>query len=132
MALLGLAFVAFWMHQAMHLYRHPGTVIPRGDWIFGAFLVASPVINPWYLLWLLPFAAIIPSAWAWTASVAVLLAYVTGINLNASDLHAYQQPSWVRPLEFGAILLAFTWDLMRTRDGANREGPGTGAQCTGS
>ena len=132
MAVLGLAFVAFWMRQAMHLYRHPGTVIPRGDWIFGAFLVVSPVINPWYLLWLLPFAAIFPSAWAWTASVAVLLAYITGINLNASELQAYQQPAWVRPLEFGAILLAFTWDLVRTRDGAKREGPDAGAQCTGT
>ena len=77
--------------------------------------MASPVINPWYLLWLLPFAAIVPSAFAWTASVAVFLGYVTGLNLNDGDLHPYQQPAWVRPLEFGLILLALAYDLFRRR-----------------
>ena len=112
-AVLGLAFVAFWMHHATRLYRNRTTGQPRGDWVFGALFLVSPVLNPWYLLWLLPFAAISPSVWAWTASVAVLLAYVTGINLNAAELQAYQQPAWVRPLEFGLILLAFAWDLIR-------------------
>ena len=82
--------------------------------------MASPVINPWYLLWLLPFAAIAPSVSAWTASVAVFLAYVTGLNLNDGDLQPYQQPAWVRPLEFGLILLALAYDLFRRRS----TGPG--------
>ncbi len=136
MAVLGVVFVAFWMHHAVQLHRHGVPDIPRGDWIFGAFLIVSPVINPWYLLWLLPFAVIVPSAWAWTASVAVLLAYTTGLNLNASELQAYQQPAWVRPLEFGVILLAFAWDLIRQRPpmrgGANGKPPGAGRQCTGT
>ena len=59
---------------------------------------ASPVINPWYLLWLLPFAAVSPGIWAWTASVAVLLSYVTGLNLQDYEMHPYAQPLWARGL----------------------------------
>lgn len=97
--------------------------VPRGDWIIGALLLLGPVINPWYLLWLLPFAVVHRSAWAWTASVAVLLSYITGLHLGDFDLAPYQQPAWVRPLEFGAILLAAVWDAHR------RLRPGTGELC---
>ncbi len=112
---LGLLCAAFWGH---YYFRYSGSharEVPRGDWLYGIFLMASPVINPWYLLWLLPFAAITPSVSAWTASVAVFLAYVTGLNLIDGALQPYQQPAWVRPLEFGMILLALAYDLFRQR-----------------
>ena len=35
--------------------------LPHGDLVLGIFLVSSPVINPWYCVWLLPFATIRPS-----------------------------------------------------------------------
>ena len=90
--------------------------VPRGDWIYGAMLFLAPVVNPWYFVWLAPFAAIYPSAWACTALVAVLLSYVTGLNLADWDLHPYAHPSWVKPLEFGAVALALGWDLLRRRN----------------
>ena len=105
----------FWGRYYFRYSRSSAREVPRGDWLYGVLLMASPVINPWYLLWLLPFAAIVPSAFAWTASVAVFLGYVTGLNLNDGDLHPYQQPAWVRPLEFGLILLALAYDLFRRR-----------------
>ncbi len=111
-AVLVVLGVAYWLH-----YRHhtPGA-IPRGDWIFGACLAASPVINPWYALWVLPFAVVYPSRWAWTAATALFLAYLTGLNLDAIELEPYAQPGWVRPVEFGAILLAIGVDVWRGRD----------------
>ncbi len=112
---LGLLCAAFWGHYYFRYSRTGAREVPRGDWLYGIFLMASPVINPWYLLWLLPFAAITPSVSAWTASVAVFLAYVTGLNLIDGALQPYQQPAWVRPLEFGMILLALAYDLFRQR-----------------
>ena len=111
---------AFWGRYYFRYSRSGAREVPRGDWLYGVLLMASPVINPWYLLWLLPFAAIAPSAFAWTASVAVFLGYVTGLNLNDENLQPYQQPAWVRPLEFGLILLALAYDLFRRRS----TGPG--------
>ena len=113
--LLGCAFVAFWGCYNFVYARRGAHGIPRGDWLYGALLVASPVINPWYLLWLLPFAAVFPSVWAWTASVAILLSYVTGLNLHDYEMHPYAQPLWARWLEFGLIAAGLGCDLVRRR-----------------
>jgi len=112
---LGLLCGAFWGSYYFRYARNGAHEVPRGDWLYGLLLMASPVINPWYLLWVLPFAAIAPSVSAWTASVAVFLAYVTGLHLNDGGLQPYQQPVWARPLEFGLILLALAYDLFRRR-----------------
>ena len=112
---LGLIFAVFWIRYAVKLVKRGVLEIPRGDWIYGVLLAVSPVINPWYLIWLLPFAAIFPSAWAWTASALILLSYVSGINLGDYGLQPYQQPVWVRVLEFGLILVALAYDLVRQR-----------------
>ncbi|MCY4223565.1 MAG: hypothetical protein OXF06_01905 [Bacteroidetes bacterium] len=96
------------------VFRHQRSgFIVRGDWIYGGLLAIWPVVNSWYLLWLLPFAVLRPSAWAWTASVAVLLSYITGLNLNNFDMHPFAHPDWVRPVEYGLILLAIGYDLYR-------------------
>ena len=95
--------------------RRSGNGAPRGDWLFGALLLLSPVVNPWYLIWVLPFAALHPSAWAWMASAAVLLSYISGLNLADVRLGAYDQPVWVRPLEYGLIALALGGDLLGSR-----------------
>ncbi len=114
---LGLAFAAFWGWYYARYSRTREHGVPRGDWIFGALLAASPVLNPWYLLWLLPFAAVFPSIWAWTASLAVLLGYVTGLNLQDYAMHPYSQPLWARLLESGLILCGFVYDLVQRRAG---------------
>ena len=119
---LGLAFAAVLCLLFVRARRGAGAV-PRGDWLFGALLAASPVINPWYLLWLLPFAAVFPSVWAWTASLAVLLSYVTGLNLRDYAMHPFAQPPWARGLEFGLIAAGLGCDLARRRR-AGRRGPG--------
>lgn len=110
-AILVLLGGAYWLH-----YRRQGPgPIPRGDWIYGAFLLAAPVINPWYALWLLPFAVIYPSFWAWTASIALLLSYATGLNLGVYDIDPFGHPRWLRPVEFGLILAAVAVDAWRRR-----------------
>ena len=111
LALAG-AFGVFWLWYYRQ-YRSTGGDVPRGDWVYGLFLLAAPVINAWYLLWLLPFAVVHPSRWAWTASVAVLLSYITGLHLGNYEMQAYAQPWWVRPVEFGVIFIAFLFDCLR-------------------
>jgi hypothetical protein len=111
----GVLFAAFWGWYCLRRVRGRERGIPRGDWLFGVLLLLSPVINPWYLLWLLPFAVVFPSIWAWTASAAVLLSYVTGLNLPDYTLQPYGQPLWIRGLEFGLIGLALAFDFSARR-----------------
>jgi len=108
---VGLLFAAFWGWYCLHYVRGGERGIPRGDVLFGVLLLLSPVINPWYLLWLLPFAVLFPSFWAWTASAAILLSYTTGLNLPDYTLQPFAQPLWIRGLEFGLIGLALAVDL---------------------
>lgn len=81
-------------------------VIVRGDLLFAALFICIPALNAWYLVWLLPFAVIYPSLWAWTASVSILLAYSTGINLENTDLRSYQHSVGIVIIEFLVIVLA--------------------------
>ena len=89
--------------------------LPRGDLILGTLVLCSPVINPWYWLWVLPFSVVYPSRWSWTAAIALLAAYVTGLNLNGVDLGAYEQPLWVRWIEFGVIAVAGAADVLKPK-----------------
>ncbi|MFN7925407.1 MAG: glycosyltransferase 87 family protein [Bryobacteraceae bacterium] len=83
--------------------------IPRGDWLYGGFFLLSPVVNPWYLLWLVPFAALYPSVWAMAAPAAVSLSYWCGVNSGVGGLGAYEHPVWVRVVEYGVIACAVAW-----------------------
>lgn len=116
--------VAVWLYCRE---RGAGRSVPPGDRLYGLLLVLAPVVNPWYLLWVLPFAAIRPSLWAWTASVAVLLSYATGLNLQDMNLHPFGHPPWVPVVEYGMVALALAAGVVRRRKGVTKEG----AACSG-
>jgi len=114
-ALLFLAALAWLYLRAGKTRGQASEARFPGEWVYGALLFLSPVINPWYLLWLLPFAAIRPSVTAWTASLAVLLSYCTGLNLQDFSLHPFGHPWWVRPAEFAFVSAAAAFDLFRAK-----------------
>ena len=87
----------------------------RGDWLFAAFFLVLPAFNPWYFVWLLPFAAIYPSCWAWAASLALLLSYASGVNLQASELGLYEHTPQLLAIEFAIIAAAALYDLYAKR-----------------
>lgn len=103
---LGIAVIVWigWLWRK-HQQLIP-TALPRGDLIFAGLIFASPAINSWYWLWVLPFSVVYPSRWVWVASFALLLSYITGLNLESETLRAYQQPAWVPCIEFGIIAIA--------------------------
>ena len=95
---------SFWYRKRHMLYY-----VPRGDIVFGVFLLCLPVINPWYVVWVLPFAVIHPSVTAWFASFIILLSYVVPLYLPTLDLDGnYDQPVIIRWVEFGSLACVFT------------------------
>lgn len=77
----------------------------RGDWLFLLFLMSLPVINPWYVAWILPFATLFPRWWSWTASVVVLMSYWYGSYVAATGAGALQLPLPVILIEYGLAIL---------------------------
>lgn len=112
--LCGAIFVILYLVYVRN-YRVSGQTDIRGDILLGGLLILSPVINPWYLLWILPFASLNRDIWPWVASCAVLLSYFTGLNMDDPSLAIYEQAKWVKPVEFGMIMLAILFDVYRRR-----------------
>ncbi len=90
------------------IYSFPkNSQIIRGDWLMGALLLCAPVINPWYLLWTLPFAVLHNHVSVWLASIMVMLAYAVGLNMGSETLLGpYDQPTWARVMQFGVIFMS--------------------------
>ncbi len=111
------------------LRRRDRTAWPPGSAIYGLLLVLSPVANPWYALWLVPFAAARPKAWSWTLLVTISLSYITEGNLTG--MGGYAHPWWVRPLEFTPVALAALLPTLARRLGQNRNAS-VGARSEGN
>ncbi len=97
--LIAALLFARWAWQRRSLHQ-----APMAD-VLLAFFLLSPVLNPWYLVWLVPFVAVAPTRCAVALLVVVPLSYATGLNLGDPSLAAYAQPAWVRPVEFGIVAL---------------------------
>jgi hypothetical protein len=101
-ALAGLLLMcAAWRARRMVL-REQALVV-----VFSCWLLLSPVVHPWYLLWLLPFA-FGDSAWhaairAW--SVTVLLAYLAPAWQH--DSGQWHLPVWIPVIEYGIPLVVY-------------------------
>jgi hypothetical protein len=75
--------------------------------LLAGFLVLTPTLHPWYLIWVLPFVALRPSrAWLWIfAAAPILYAPLAGWQEQGSWI----EPAWLWPvfaLPFFALLLA--------------------------
>lgn len=103
-AALFLAFYVWWFRK--NAGTALGTTLVRGDLLLAALFLISPVVNPWYLVLLVPFLALQPSLWGITAVTTVLLAYCTAANLQLTGMGGFDHPWWVRPLEIVPVLLA--------------------------
>jgi len=113
--LVGLALAAW----VLHLSFRPGLDAARESFLaLACALVLSPTVHPWYVLWVLPFAAAYAS-WPWLAfAVTVVLVYAGG----RSGL-----PSWVPWVEYGALVgLWVALALTRRRRAPGRRGTAGG------
>ncbi len=81
--------------------------------VLGVLLLLSPVANPWYLSWLLPFLCLCSCLplWLWTGTVFLH---------DLFFLHD-RYPVWVRPVEYIPIVVGFlAWLFMAWRRGGEK------------
>jgi hypothetical protein len=75
-------------------------------WVMGGVLLLSPTLHPWYLLWVLPFAAAsVSRGWLLLAAL-VPLAYLGGDG---------DVPRWARGVEYLPSISLMAWDALRAR-----------------
>lgn len=88
-------------------------------WTFGTFVVLSPTVHPWYVLWPLVVAVWLGvRAWVWFAAL-VPLAYLVLASVGPSG--GWHESAWVRLVEwvpFAVLLVREGWARW------SRPGPG--------
>lgn len=110
MAVTAIAIGLYW-HDARANPNRPK--IPPADYALGTLLLFSPVVNPWYLLWLLPFAVLRPSRTVWTATFLLPLSYWNGTHTTALASGAFDIPLAVTLLEIIMLVAAALLDRAR-------------------
>jgi len=75
------------------------------------FILLSPTVHPWYVLWVLPFVCLRPSAaWLWLSG-AVALAYLTlGAFVTTG---VWREVPGVRLIEYGPFALLLALETLR-------------------
>ncbi len=97
---------------AWALWRRPDPAVWL-LWAFGALVLLSPVVHPWYLLW--PLApALITGAWPWAVLAAtVQLSYLVLGSYDQTS-SAWVETWWIPWVEYPPLVLA-AWHWHRTR-----------------
>ena len=95
----------------------PSLLSPPLVGVFIAMLLLSPVVNPWYWLWILPLAMLPFSPVAWVAATASLLAYshVLAQVVAGSSIATYAVPLWATGLQLVAVAAAFGFVCWRRK-----------------
>ena len=106
--LAAVAGLLGWLAWSWRHRDRPGRST-RPEELLGGFWAVAPVVNPWYLVLLLPWAALRRPAWAVAALVMVPLSYATSLHLGHPLAGPYEHPGWVRPVEFGVVLAVAWW-----------------------
>jgi hypothetical protein len=100
----GLIFLAI---VAWALWRR-ASALRVTEVAIGAFLLLTPALHPWYVVWLLPLVAV-GGSWAW-----LVLAVLAPLGYRPLDVWLaggpWRDPIWTRLLEHGMTLAALAID----------------------
>lgn len=100
-----------WMTKLRFIQRNPYTTptddvpLPPLVPVLVALLLLSPVVNPWYWLWVLPLALLRFSLVSWTMASMSLLAYAhVGTQVfSGSSVTTFAVPLWASALQLLAM-----------------------------
>ncbi len=98
-----------------HWHDAQTRALPAMVLAFASLIVFSPVINAWYLLWLLPLACGTKWLTPWVAASVVMLSYASGFNLGDKGLAPHNLAGWVTFVEVSALAIAGLFDYWQTR-----------------
>jgi len=115
-----LAYLAYRYSRSLHQEENDILLWKYSFWLTGAFLLLSPVVHPWYLIWVLPFLCFFRSA-GWTLLTGtVILARSVYIGYEATGV--WEEIWWVRLCEYAPFyLLLFREMGNRIKEGKSGE-----------
>lgn len=115
------AVLLAWMGIAFLAWRRRTESVRAAALLFGAFLVLTPTLHPWYLAWIAPFLPFLTRgpflAWSLLLAAAPLLYWpIEGWRSE----RIWQEPAWLAPLLAGLFWSILALEGLRTRRAARR------------
>jgi alpha-1,6-mannosyltransferase len=107
--ILGCFAVSAWWQSSARQERCAQAIVLA----FAALLVFSPVVNPWYILWLLPLACGTRWISPWLATTVLPISYASDFNLGIASYADGRLPGWVTVAQCLTIGVALAWDWRR-------------------
>ncbi|MCI0652531.1 MAG: hypothetical protein L0Z55_11695 [Planctomycetes bacterium] len=80
-------------------------------WVAGVFVLLTPTLHPWYLLWVLPCALACGSRSWLILTVTVLSSYLTVVQAKAGS-GDWSVSGWIKACEFLPPLLWLAWERL--------------------
>ncbi|MBI4353825.1 MAG: hypothetical protein HY595_01170 [Candidatus Omnitrophica bacterium] len=103
---LGIGFVVWWARRQADPIRYCLGV-------FAASALLSPVLHPWYLVWLLPCFCFWRAPALVALSGTVVLAYTVWPGYLSEG--RWELPVWAHVVEYAPVVLLGGWELWRKR-----------------
>ena len=94
-------------------------------WLVGTFVLLSPTVHPWYLLWVFPLAL-----WhrnrAWIVLCMCYPMWYVALTTWDAQSHSWNPPLWPQLISYGCFFGVGLWDwrLSRHPSDKSREGEG--------
>ena len=79
----------------------------------GLVFLLSPVQNPWYLSWVVPFMCLFPRWRSWILLTGLVGLYYIDFYFDYQDIGQYSQ--WIPWFEYPPFYLYFAYELWRQR-----------------
>jgi hypothetical protein len=80
-------------------------------YVYTLLMFCIPVVNAWYLAWLLIFAPLTRQNWPWIFATTVWMTLLTGINLQSDTLELYEMPLSIILVEYGIVGAVLIWEF---------------------
>ena len=110
-----LLFVIFdqWRKSQSEFYPAGIRPLTAGFMITGTFLLLTPTLHPWYLLWIIPFLIFLPR-WSWLIfTFLIQLSYQVIHNSQLTGI--WQEQTWILLLEYTPFYGILIWEYLDRR-----------------
>jgi hypothetical protein len=81
--------------------------------ITATFLLLTPTLHPWYIIWIIPFLIFIPN-WSW-----LLFTFLVQISYHVlhdyQSLGVWQEQTWILVLEYVPFYIILIWEYLDRR-----------------
>ena len=78
-------------------------------WLVGSFILLSPTVHPWYLLWVFP-VAVWHRSLAWVALCCAYPLWYVALATWDSQTQSWDPPLWPQIVSYGFFVVVFCWE----------------------